>query len=129
MPASMRPPAATAALLAFGLFVSGCAGDHATRPADMQTDEPTVTLLTYRCESGAMIRATYPTDAIALVRYRGQTRQMRVARAASGVRYVDDGLQWWTKGTGAGATAVLSERADGGTALERCEEIEARDNA
>ncbi|MES1930540.1 hypothetical protein SADO_14859 [Salinisphaera dokdonensis CL-ES53] len=129
MPASLRPLAAVATLVAGGLLVSGCASDPAPRPSTDQNSESTVTLMTYRCESGAVIRATYPTDSIALVRYRGETHQLQVTRAASGVRYVDDSLQWWTKGSGPGATAMLSERAEKSETIEHCEEVNSPDRA
>ena len=111
-----------APLLGALLLAAGCASS-ADRPAPAQAaPAPAVKLLTYRCESGARVRATYPTDSVALVRYQGETRQLQVARAASGIRYIDDDLEWWTKGTGAGATAVLS-RLDSDNVLERCEQV------
>ncbi|MES1951444.1 hypothetical protein S4A8_11326 [Salinisphaera sp. S4-8] len=116
-------PAVTAAPLICALLLAGGCASSADRPAPAQAaPAPAVKLLTYRCESGARVRATYPTDSIALVRYRGETRELQVVRAASGVRYVNDDLEWWTKGSGTGATAMLSQR-DSDNVLERCEQV------
>ncbi|MES1938981.1 hypothetical protein T5B8_01990 [Salinisphaera sp. T5B8] len=117
--------AVTAApLLGALLLATGCASSvDQTAPAPAQSaPAPAVKLLTYRCESGARVRATYPTDSVALVRYQGETRQLQVVRAASGVRYVNDDLEWWTKGSGTGSTAMLSRRASDDV-LERCEQV------
>ena len=76
----------------------------------------------YRCESGRTIQATY-TSSTAEVSYEAKMLRMTVAMSASGARYVGDGMEWWTKGTGAGSTGTLSLQKPGGTtgeALERC---------
>jgi membrane-bound inhibitor of C-type lysozyme len=138
MPFSSRLAVAAIALSAAGAFASGCVAAPAdSSPSAAGNQGPTVTLLTYRCESGALIRATYPTDRIALVRYRDQTHELEQAQAASGVRYIDDDLQWWTKGNGPGASAILSRttgEADAanpgdatGDVIENCEQIAASD--
>jgi membrane-bound inhibitor of C-type lysozyme len=138
MPFSSRLAAAAIALSAAGAFASGCAAAPAdSSPSAAGTQGPSVTLLTYRCESGALIRATYPTDRIALVRYRDRTHELEQAQAASGVRYIDDDLQWWTRGNGPGASAILSrpsEDADaaspgaaGGEVIETCKQSAASD--
>lgn len=123
-------PMTTVATIAAAVLVSACASSSHRDPA--QASEPgtpssAVNLLTYRCESDALIRATYPTDSVALVRYDGATHEMRVARAASGVRYVGDGLQWWTKGNGPGASGTLSRSTNtdeaGGEIIEECREV------
>ncbi|ERJ17944.1 hypothetical protein T35B1_12407 [Salinisphaera shabanensis T35B1] len=120
------PRSATAAgtLLGAALLATGCAGAPETPPQTSSSTPmtPAVQLLTYRCDSGATVRATYPTDTVALVRYQDTTQQLQVVRAASGVRYLNEDLEWWTKGSGEGATAMLSKRADD-TVIERCEQV------
>lgn len=51
---------------------------------------------------------------------------MRIAVSGSGARYVSDGLEWWTKGSGAGAAGTLFRHlADGtsGEIIESCVEF------
>lgn len=77
----------------------------------------------YRCRSGETIRAAYASRDAATVRYRGQAYKMRIAISASGARYVGGGLEWWTKGSGAGSEGTLFRRqADGttGASIEIC---------
>lgn len=77
----------------------------------------------YRCEGGATLVAAYPDTDTATLRYQGRTHHLRIARSASGARYVGDGLEWWTKGTGAGAEgALFRHMADGtsGEIIEQC---------
>lgn len=80
--------------------------------------------ITYGCESGRSLAASYPTDSIAFVRYAGATREMRVAVSASGARYTGDGMEWWTRGTGPGSTGRLSrfagDEATASDVLESC---------
>lgn len=115
--------------VAITTLVSACAGSpHGDAPRGSEDPSSAVSLLTYRCESDALIRATYPTDSVALMHYQGQTHEMQIARAASGVRYVGDGLQWWTKGNGPGASGTLSRvhnanNADG-EIIETCRQID-----
>lgn len=76
----------------------------------------------YRCESGATIRAAYRPPDAATVQYGEHVQHMRIAVSASGARYVGDTLEWWTKGSGAGASALLlRHETDGnGPIIERC---------
>lgn len=121
-------PMIAVATVAAAMLVSACASSSRVDPP-RESGEPSssVSLLTYRCESGELIRATYPTDTVALVRYKDDTHQMQVVRAASGVRYVDDGLQWWTKGNGPGASGTLSRVDDAtnahGEIIETCSQV------
>lgn len=71
----------------------------------------------YRCESGETITAT--------IQYRGQSHEMQIAVSGSGARYVGEDLEWWTKGSGAGAAGTLFRHlADGtsGEIIESCAE-------
>ena len=86
-----------------------------------------VTWVTYRCESGREVQVSPPPfdDAPISVRYEGATRTMHVVRSASGARYAGGGYEWWTKGTGPGATGMLGRYPDGDTSavaepLESC---------
>jgi len=75
------------------------------------------------CQSGAVINAAYPDTDSATLHYRGHTLQLKIAVSASGARYVDEQLEWWTKGSGPGAQGtLLRHNADGtsGDVLERC---------
>lgn len=81
----------------------------------------------YRCESGREVQVSPPTfdDTPISVRYEGATRTMHVVRSASGARYAGEGYEWWTKGTGPGATGMLGRYPSGDTAavaepLESC---------
>lgn len=53
---------------------------------DRAPDDAALSLVTYVCANRATIRATYPTAGIALVQYRGNSREMQAARSASGAR-------------------------------------------
>lgn len=97
------------ALLAAGMLLVAAAscGPHAGA-GDSSADSPAVV---YRCESGREIAAAYPTDSTAMVRYDGGNYEMRIARSASGARYVGAGYEWWTRGTGPGSTGRLGRFA------------------
>lgn len=84
--------------------------------------------VTYQCDSGNRIRVAYPTDSTAVVEIDGHRHQMSIAVSGSGARYVGERLEWWSKGSGTGATGTLFHRlADGttGEAIERCLQVEA----
>jgi membrane-bound inhibitor of C-type lysozyme len=86
------------------------------------TDSPIV----YQCESGQTIDATYHSDTTAVVRYEGRAREMIVAISDSGARYVDGGLEWWTKGVGPGSRGTLFRHEDDGTTgeiIEMCVQV------
>ncbi len=87
---------------------------------------PTDTAFNYRCESGLSMRVIYPTAETAVVEYEGRLLPMEIAISASGARYVGEGLEWWTKGSGEGATAMLlRHRQDGrsGEVIRQCRQI------
>ena len=56
----------------------------------------------YRCDNGNRLEVVYTTavDGIltAMLSMDGQQYLMKQERTASGVRYVADGLAWWSKG-------------------------------
>lgn len=80
---------------------------------------------TYHCESGRTVRASYPSDSAAVVEYEGRTLRMTLAVSASGARYVGEGLEWWTKGSGPGSSGTLFRHLSDGTSgetVELCEQ-------
>lgn len=67
-------------------------------PAAPQPVNPLAQVRTYRCDDGATVEAGYPDQETAVVSVGGHAYTLKAGRAASGVRYVGLGLQWWTKG-------------------------------
>lgn len=60
-----------------------------------------------------------------MVQYKGGTYTMKNAVSGSGARYVGDDLEWWTKGSGAGAYgSLIHHNTDGtsGDTIEICAE-------
>lgn len=95
------------------LLLSACA-NHVSKSVPMHD---------YSCESGAEIRASYPDADSAMVEYQGRSHSMKTLVSASGARYADAALEWWTKGSGPGSTGTLfRHQADGrtGETLELC---------
>ena len=82
----------------------------ATRPGQPVNPDPGVR--TYLCENGETIEAGYPDASSAMIRYRGRPYPLTAARAASGVRYVGYGLQWWTRGMDEARLSVLKPGED-----------------
>ncbi len=81
--------------------------------------------MTYQCESGRTVTASYPTTESAVVDYEGRTIQMNVAVSGSGARYVGDDMEWWTSGSGAGSEGTLFRHNTDGTSgdlVETCEQ-------
>lgn len=109
------------------LFISGCASTVQEQVNDQTTVPPQFTPATrnYHCTSGETITATYPSVDSATIQYSKTIHTLQIAISGSGARYVGDGLEWWTKGTGVGAAGMLSRlRADGtsGEIIQRCKE-------
>ncbi|MEO7026310.1 MAG: MliC family protein, partial [Caulobacteraceae bacterium] len=61
----------------------------------------------YLCPNGHILAARYPDPKTAVIVWRGQEHTLTAGPSADGVRYVGDGLQWWTKGMRAGSISVL----------------------
>lgn len=87
------------------------------------TDMPELPF-TYKCDSGTVIRAAYPTTETALVEYEDNVVEMDMAVSANGARYVGGELSWWTKGAGAGAEGTLLADNNGapGDIIEECQQ-------
>lgn len=74
----------------------------------------------YICESGKSADVHYGENGLSL-RYRGKTHHLKIARSASGARYVGDGLVWWNKGNENTLFQSLGEE-DTGDRLDSCKE-------
>ena len=115
-----------------GLFASSCLLLASACTTSVQTpanaSKPTAATSTfalhqYRCESGAILVARYPSTDSATVQYKGRQYSMTISVSGSGARYVGGDLEWWTKGTGPGSQGMLLRHAaDGksGAVLESC---------
>jgi membrane-bound inhibitor of C-type lysozyme len=68
---------------------------------------PDSKIATYTCEDGETVQAGYPDADTAVLDYKGHTYTLKIARSASGARYIGYGLQWWTKGMEEAAFANL----------------------
>ena len=73
--------------------------------------------LTYHCDSGTVIAVSYEQDK-AVLDYRGQAHTLVQAISASGARYRDDALEWWSKGDE--ATLFTDDHGNAGDILEQC---------
>ncbi len=112
----MQPIYRLSLVLTVPLLVVAC---NSVPPAQ----EEAVTSALYTCESGVKIVAGYSDTDTATVHYKGRTYSLKNAVSASGARYVGEGIEWWTKGAGRGASgSVLQHLADGtsGAVLEAC---------
>lgn len=78
--------------------------------------------VSYQCDSGNRIIATYPTTETAEILYQEETIPMQIAISASGARYVGDGLVWWTKGQD-GTLLKAVNGNETGDLIERCTEV------
>lgn len=101
------------------------APDDAPAPsAPVEPAPSTAPMVGYACESGTTIQARYPDSATAELVYRGQTLALRAAVAASGARYVGEGVEWWTANRNGEESATLSRLGPndqtGAAVMERC---------
>ena len=79
----------------------------------------------YQCQSGEKIVVDYQSTETILLQYQGSHYKMSAAISASGSRYITNDIEWWTKGSGAGAKGTLFRHlTDGGSAqvIESCTE-------
>lgn len=108
-------------MLASTLFVTACATSQ--QPQDVQSAPSSTAKYDYVCESGETITVSYPDPDSAKVHYKGSTHAMQIAVSGSGARYVGNGLEWWTKGSGEGSDGLLFQHKDDdttGRSLESC---------
>lgn len=108
-------------LLTSSLLAAACTGAQENN-VDVQADasSPAATY-NYRCQSGEMIAAIYPTSDTATIDYQGNSYRMRIVVSASGARYLGEGLEWWTKGVGLGSSGTLSRHIADDLASESIE--------
>ena len=110
------------------LVISAC-GSAPQDEMTAQTPEatpPASSVHSYRCESGEVITATYPSTDSATVQYKDTNYTMQIAVSGSGARYVGENLEWWTKGSGSGSEGALYQHMTDGTSgdsIERCTEF------
>lgn len=109
------------------LIISACTGPLQEQVSSQMyvAAAPMAPVYYYRCKSGETIAAVYSTPDTASVQYKGRDYRMKITVSASGARYVGNGLEWWTKGTGQGAEGTLLRHLDDGTSgeiIERCTE-------
>ena len=88
------------ALAFIAAAVAGCAAQPAQKPASPE--------VTYRCDDGRTVVAGYPSPTQAELRFDGRRLTLHTEVAASGVRYVGPGWQWWTKGMHEASLAPLA---------------------
>ncbi len=91
-------PAASASLA--GILLGGAAVAAPAPPTN------------YLCKGGQVVHARYPDAVTAVIRYRGRVHVLKSAVSADGVRYVGDGLQWWTTGLNRGSLSPLPAGQD-----------------
>ncbi len=109
-------------LVLVALALAGCSNPEPDPPASSAAVADASAPLTYRCESGRTVEASYPTDSTAVVQYEGQTYPMTIAVSASGARYVGGGFEWWTKGSGPGSEGTLFHHLSDGTSGEQVDQ-------
>lgn len=81
----------------------------AAKPPAGTPVNPNPGVRTYRCDDGRTLQAGYPDANTAVVDVDGRAYPLRIARSASGARYVGFGLQWWTKGMNEGRLSRLKD--------------------
>ena len=112
--------------LASILLASGCASFHHAERGQVAASPSVPGAHDYQCESGETITAAYRSGDTATVRYQTRTYTMHIAISGSGARYVGEGFEWWTKGSGPGSEGTLfRHQADGtsGEIVERCQAV------
>ena len=67
-----------------------------------------VAAVAYACQSGQLIQARYPDKTTARLTYKGQDFVLRSAPAATGARYIGQGVEWATSAAETAETGTLS---------------------
>ncbi|MGO1500470.1 MAG: MliC family protein [Marinobacter sp.] len=108
----------------FSLLViaAGCALSTPENTASSEPHSTPDSFIAYHCESGTAIQAAYPAHRKAVVKYKEQMLRMNLAVSADGSRYVGDGLEWWTSGSGVGSEGTLFRHETAGKIVERCKQ-------
>ncbi|WP_036503288.1 MliC family protein [Nitrosococcus oceani] len=108
------------------VFLSACGQPSTGGTASTEQSSDADLSFKYQCESGKTIMVSYPTDSTAVVEYDDRRLQMEIAVSGSGARYVGERLEWWTKGSGEGASGTLFRHLEGGTsgeAIQQCAQV------
>lgn len=104
-------------VVSIGAVLLGLAGCN--RPPE-KAAEPVAAVetpfITYVCEDGRTVRATYPDPDTAIVDIGGMKRTLKIAISASGARYTGEGIQWWAKGMDQGQLSPLASGEEIATA-------------
>lgn len=103
------------------LFISGCAPQERTDTHAVASTPLESITYDYRCESGKTVVATYPTTDSATIQYQGVRHTLQIAVSGSGSRYVGDGFEWRTKGSGTRSEGTLFQHQADGTTGESVE--------
>ncbi|MPS48243.1 MAG: hypothetical protein E2592_04525 [Methylobacillus sp.] len=74
----------------------------------------------YQCESGGVAQVAYTQDK-AVLQYQENTHTLTQAISASGARYRNDALEWWSKGDE--ATLFTDDHGNAGDILDRCRHV------
>lgn len=82
------------------------------QPAAAAPVNPDPQVRLYVCDNGERVTAGYPDKDTAVVTYKGRPYPLKAATAASGVRYVGFGLQWWTKGLSEARLGTIKDSGD-----------------
>ena len=109
-------------LLVITVVLTGCSHFSPTNTSVGRKTDIDVPI-SYRCNSGRIVKATYHSGTKAVVEYEGSVREMIIAISGSGARYAGGGLEWWTKGMGPGSEGMLLHHRNDGTPgdiIERC---------
>lgn len=107
--ANLQHLAAVAAMAGLGLAACSKPAEQAQAPAKAP---PAAPVITYACDDGRTVRASYPDTDTAVVEIDGKRRTLKIAISASGARYTGDGYQWWTKGMTQGQLSPLAAGED-----------------
>ncbi len=107
--ANLQYLAAAAVMAGLGLAACSKPAEQAQAPAKAA---PAAPVITYACDDGRTVRASYPDTDTAVVEIDGKRRTLKIAISASGARYTGDGYQWWTKGMTQGQLSPLAAGED-----------------
>ena len=108
--ANLQHLAAAAVMAGLGLAACSKPAEQAQPPA--KAVAPASPVITYACDDGRTVRASYPDTDTAVVEVDGKSRTLKIAISASGARYTGDGVQWWTKGMTQGQLSPLAAGED-----------------
>lgn len=107
---------------AYVVFLAAWMAGCTSRKNETATESKTIQ---YECDGGAVVRVEYDNtgeESIAYVQLHPENPErikMTISRSASGARYTDGKLVWWTKGN----TAFLTDEEGGETIYSDCIEF------